>query len=202
MKKAIFGGTFDPIHIGHIHIAYEALYNLSLDEVIFMPNGRPPHKRARAVTEEKIRYKMVYQAIKGEKKFSISDFEIKSDSLSYTYNTLMQFNHREPYTQWYFLVGVDSLMTLRQWKNIHIILDNCTLVVFSRTGYAMDDVLKMKKDLEKEYGKEIILLEMSLLDISSTEIKKKISEDKMVNYLLPQGVEEVINQYNLYRNKV
>jgi len=138
MKKAIFGGTFDPIHIGHIHIAYEALYNLSLDEVIFM----------------------------------------------------------------YFLVGVDSLMTLRQWKNIHIILDNCTLVVFSRTGYAMDDVLKMKKDLEKEYGKEIILLEMSLLDISSTEIKKKISEDKMVNYLLPQGVEEVINQYNLYRNKV
>ena len=77
MKKAIFGGTFDPIHIGHIHIAYEALYNLRLDEVIFMPNGRPPHKSARAVTEERIRYKMVSQAIKEEKKFSISDFEIK-----------------------------------------------------------------------------------------------------------------------------
>jgi len=93
-------------------------------------------------------------------------------------------------------------MTLRQWKNIDIILDNCTLVVFSRTGYTIDDVLKMKRDLEQEYNKEIILLEMSLLDISSTEIKKKISEDKIVTYLLPQGVDEVINKYNLYRNKV
>lgn len=202
MKKAIFGGTFDPIHIGHIHIAYEALYNLDLDEVIFMPNGRPPHKRNRLVTEEKFRYEMVSRAIEEEKKFSISDFEIKSDSLSYTYNTLMHFNDIEPYTQWYFLVGVDSLMTLRQWKNIDIILDNCTLAVFSRTGYNIDDVLKMKRDLEQEYNKEIILLEMSLLDVSSTEIKKKISEDKMVNYLLPKGVNEVINKYNLYRNKV
>ncbi len=202
MKKAIFGGTFDPIHIGHIHIAYEALYNLELDEVIFMPNGHPPHKRNRLVTEEKFRYEMVSRAIEGEEKFSISDFEIKSNSLSYTYNTLMYFNDIEPNTQWYFLVGVDSLMTLRQWKNIDIILDNCTLVVFSRTGYTIDDVLKMKRDLEQEYNKEIILLEMSLLDISSTEIKKKISEDKIVTYLLPQGVDEVINKYNLYRNKV
>ncbi|MFR1707913.1 MAG: nicotinate-nucleotide adenylyltransferase [Clostridium sp.] len=202
MKKAIFGGTFDPIHIGHIHIAYEALYNLELDEVIFMPNGHPPHKRNRLVTEEKFRYEMVSRAIEGEEKFSINDFEIKSNSLSYTYNTLMYFNDIEPNTQWYFLVGVDSLMTLRQWKNIDIILDNCTLVVFSRTGYTIDDVLKMKRDLEQEYNKEIILLEMSLLDISSTEIKKKISEDKIVTYLLPQGVDEVINKYNLYRNKV
>ena len=202
MKKAIFGGTFDPIHIGHIHIAYEALYNLELDEVIFMPNGHPPHKRNRLVTEEKFRYEMVSRAIEGEEKFSINDFEIKSNSLSYTYNTLMYFNDIEPNTQWYFLVGVDSLMTLRQWKNIDIILDNCTLVVFSRTGYTIDDVLKMKRDLEQEYNKEIILLEMSLLDISSTEIKKKISEDKIVTYLLPQGVNEVINKYNLYRNKV
>lgn len=202
MKKAIFGGTFDPIHIGHIHIAYEALYNLELDEVIFMPNGHPPHKRNRLVTEEKFRYEMVSRAIEGEEKFSINDFEIKSNSLSYTYNTLMYFNDIEPNTQWYFLVGVDSLMTLRQWKNIDIILDNCTLVVFSRTGYTIDDVIKMKRDLEQEYNKEIILLEMSLLDISSTEIKKKISEDKIVTYLLPQGVDEVINKYNLYRNKV
>jgi len=98
MKKAIFGGTFDPIHIGHIHIAYEALYNLELDEVIFMPNGHPPHKRNRLVTEEKFRYEMVSRAIEGEEKFSINDFEIKSNSLSYTYNTLMYFNDIEPNT--------------------------------------------------------------------------------------------------------
>jgi len=202
MKKAIFGGTFDPIHIGHLHIAYEALYNLNLDEIIFMPNGRPPHKRTKVVTEEKIRYKMVSQAIKGEKNFSISDYEIKSEKLSYTYDTLMHFNDLEPDTKWYFLIGVDSLMTLRQWKNIDIILNNCTLVVFSRRGYSKNDVCKMKKNLEEQYGKDIILLEMPLLDISSTEIKKKISQDKVIDYLLPPGVEDIIHKYNLYRKKV
>ncbi|MEG1255141.1 nicotinate-nucleotide adenylyltransferase [Clostridium sp.] len=201
MKKAIFGGTFDPIHIGHIHIAYEALYKLGMDEIIFMPNGRPPHKRTREVTKENIRYEMVLQAIKEEKKFSISDYEINNEELSYTYNTLMHFNSIEPNTSWYFLVGVDSLMTLRRWKNIDVILENCNLVVFSRNGYTMNDVCEMKKELELEYNKDIIFLEMPLLDVSSTDIKKKISQHQVVEYLLPKGVEGLIDKYNLYRNK-
>ncbi|MEG0306826.1 MAG: nicotinate-nucleotide adenylyltransferase [Clostridium sp.] len=202
MRKAIFGGTFDPIHIGHIHIAYEALYKLGVDEIIFMPNGHPPHKRSKVVTKENIRYEMVLAAIEKEKKFTVSEYEINNRQLSYTYNTLMYFNSLEPKTSWYFLIGVDSLMTITQWKNIDIILENCNLVVFSRTGYTMNGVSEMKKNLEKKYKKEIIFLEMPLLDVSSTDIKEKISQQKVVSYLLPRGVEDIINKYNLYRNKV
>lgn len=202
MKKAIFGGTFDPIHIGHLHIAYEALYNLAMDEIIFMPNGNPPHKSNKMVTCGKIKYEMVLKAIEDEGKFSINDYEIRNKGLSYTYNTLTHFNEVEPDTDWFFLVGVDSLMTFKTWRHIDIILDNCTLVVFSRSGYNDKKVYEMKAKIEAEYNTNIIFLEMPLLDISSTEIKRKISQHRVVKYLLPNGVEDVINKYNLYRDKV
>ncbi|WP_040195082.1 nicotinate-nucleotide adenylyltransferase [Clostridium culturomicium] len=202
MKKVIFGGTFDPIHNGHIHIAYEALYNLEIDEIIFMPAGQPPHKSNKRVTGGKIRYEMVLKAIEGEERFSVSDYEIKNKGLSYTYNTLIHFNKIEPDTEWFFLVGVDSLMALKTWMNIDIILDNCTLVVFSRSGFLEKNVLEMKARLEAEYNTNIIFLQMPLLDISSTTIKEKIAQHKVVNYLLPYKVERMINKYNLYRDKV
>lgn len=202
MKKLIFGGTFDPIHNGHIHIAYESLYNLGVDEIIFMPNGQPPHKSNRVVTSGAIRYEMVLKAIEDEEKFSISDYEINNDGLSYTYSTLTHFKKLEPDTEWFFLVGVDSLMSFKEWKNIDIILSSCTLVVFSRSGFNKDDIYKMKSTLEREYKAEIIFLEMPILDISSTGIKEKIAMGRIVNYLLPGAVENIINKYNLYRNKV
>ncbi|MEG0772363.1 nicotinate-nucleotide adenylyltransferase [Clostridium sp.] len=199
MKKAIFGGTFDPIHVGHMHIAYEALYNLNLDKVIFMPNGNPPHKVNKVKTSADIRYEMVNMAIKGESMFQISDYEVNSRSLSYTYKTLQHFNAIEPETEWYFLTGVDSLMDLNKWKNIDIILENCTLIVFSRPGYTAEEIFKMKETIEKTYKREIIYLHMPVIDVSSTAIKEKIRLNRQVSYLLPCGIEEVIKKYILYK---
>ncbi len=202
MKKAIFGGTFDPIHIGHLHIAYEALYSLILDEIIFIPNGNPPHKSNKRITNSEIRYEMVKEAISNEPKFSISDYEITKREISYTYNTIEHFKNLEPTTEWYFLVGLDSLMGLKSWKNVKRILECCTLVVFNRSGYTNEEVTKMKCEIEEEYGKRIIILPISILEISSTEIKYKISQGKVINYLIPPSAEKIINKYNLYRNKV
>jgi len=199
MRKAIFGGTFDPIHVGHMHIAYEALYNLNLDKIIFMPNGTPPHKTNKIVTSGKLRYEMVKEAIKEEAFFEISDYEINKIDLSYTYKTLEYFNSIEPETQWYFLVGVDSLMDLNKWKNVEIILNNCTLVVFARPGYIKSEIIHMKTLVEEKYKKEIIYLDMPIMDVSSTAIKEKIRLGRTVNYLIPCGVENIIKKYILYK---
>lgn len=148
-KEAIFGGTFDPIHNGHLHIAYEALYRLNLDKIIFMPSGNPPHKSNKKITNSYIRYEMVHMAIKEEKKFEISDYEIKKTRLSYTYETLEYFKNTFPSVQWYFLTGVDCLMDLHKWKNIDKIMKNCEFVVFNRPGYNKDTVIRQKKKCGK-----------------------------------------------------
>lgn len=202
MRKGIFGGTFDPIHIGHIHIAYEALYKLKLKEIVFMPNGQPPHKQDKDVSYEAARYEMVEVAIKDEKRFSISNYEISKYELSYSYETLIYLNSLEPETKWYFIVGTDSLMNFNKWKNVREILSRSTLVVFSRTGYEKEAIEETKNFLEEKYNCEILLLEIPLLDISSTDIKEKIYLNQRYEYLLPRGVDEVINKYKLYGKKV
>jgi len=199
MRKAIFGGTFDPIHNGHMHIAYEALYNLNLDLIIFMPSGNPPHKVRRKVTEGKIRYEIVKSAIKDEIRFDISDYEINSNELSYTYKTLKHFNTLEPNTEWFFITGADSLIDLESWRNVKGILENCTLVVFTRPGYSLEEIKKQKKNIEEKYNTDIIFLNMPVIDISSTIIKKKISENKNVKYLLPCEAYKIIKKLNLYK---
>ncbi len=199
MRKAIFGGTFDPIHNGHMHIAYEALYNLNLDLIIFMPSGNPPHKTQRKVTEGKIRYEIVESVIKDEARFDISDYEINSNELSYTYKTLKHFNDLEPNTEWFFITGADSLIDLERWRNVKGILENCTLIVFTRPGYSLEEIKKQKKNIEEKYNTDIIFLNMPVIDISSTVIKKKISENKNVKYLLPYEPYKIIEKLNLYK---
>lgn len=199
MKKAIFGGTFDPIHIGHIHIAYEALYKLNLEEVLFMPNGMPPHKTNKIVSPANVRYEMVEKAIEGEKKFNISSYEIDRGGMSYTYETLIHFNECEPNTEWFFLTGVDSLMYVEKWKNTQTILDNCNFVVFSRPGFSEKEIIEKKNQVEKMYNRKIIYLDIPILDVSSTFIKQRIKENKVIAYLLPKGVDEIISDKGLYR---
>ncbi len=198
-RKGIFGGTFDPIHNGHLHIAYEALYKLGLDKVIFIPSGNPPHKTDKIVTDAQIRFTLVKETIKNEKKFQVSDYEIKKKNLSYTYETLNFFNSLQSETEWYFITGVDCLMEIDTWKNVHQILSQCKFVVFNRPGYNKQDIENQKRKIEEEYDKKIIFLDIPILEISSTQIREKIKKGESVSYLIPEKVNYFLNKMELYR---
>jgi nicotinate-nucleotide adenylyltransferase len=163
-----------------------------------MPSGNPPHKLDRNITDGFFRYEMVKMAIRGEKRFNISDYEIRKSNLSYTYETLKYFNNLEKDTIWYFLTGVDCLMDVEGWKNSKEIFKLCKFVVFNRPGYSMKNIQEQKSKIEKKYFNEIIFLDVPLLDISSTNIRKAIKEGKNVSYLLPESVYNTIEQLKLY----
>ncbi|GLC32216.1 putative nicotinate-nucleotide adenylyltransferase [Clostridium omnivorum] len=199
MNKAIFGGTFDPIHNGHIHIAYNCLYALNMDEIIFMPSGNPPHKTDKEITDAGIRYELVKMATRSESRFKVSDFEINNKELSYTYKTLEHFKNLEPDTQWWFLTGADCLIELDMWKSVDRILEASNLIVFSRPGHDKKDIIEQKKRVENIYNKKITFLEVPLMDISSTYIKNEIREGKNISYMMPEGVYNSILQLKLYK---
>lgn len=198
IKKGIFGGTFDPIHNGHLYIASEALYRLGLDKVIFMPSGNPPHKSNKEITDGSIRYELVKMAIRDKSFFEVSDYEIRKKGLSFTYETMEYLKKNEYNVKLFFITGADCLMDLDLWKNVDRILNACTLVVFGRPGYNKNELLEQKKKIEDRYGKEIIFMDLLLLDISSSNIREDIRNGKVIDYFLPQGVYNSIVELGLY----
>jgi nicotinate-nucleotide adenylyltransferase len=200
-RKAIFGGTFDPIHNGHINLAYETLNKLSLDKIIFMPSGNPPHKTSNTITDANLRYEMINMVIRNEKYFDISSYEINNPQLSFTFKTMEHFSALEPTTDWYFLTGADCLMEIDSWKNVDRILKSCKLVVFNRPGYTLEEIVEQKNKVEQFYNSKITLLTSNLLAISSTTIRNSIKEGKNVSYMIPQCIENVINEIGLYKQE-
>lgn len=197
MKKyGIMGGTFNPIHLAHIYIAYEAKEQLNLDKVIFMPAGNPPHKKG-TIIDAKFRYEMVRKAIKDYEGFEISSYEIDKNGYSYTYETLNALKEED--VQLYFIAGADSLMDIEKWKNTKEVLNNCIFVVFNRGEFNKETLKSQKEYLESKYGAEIVVLDVISMDISSTIIRRRLKEGKRVDFFLPNKVLEYINKYNLYR---
>lgn len=196
----ILGGTFDPIHNGHLYIASEALEILNLDHIIFMPSGNPPHKISKEKTDGKIRYELVRRAIKNYEGFVIDSYEIDKRGLSYTFETLEYL--REKFgkeTELYFITGADCLIDIYKWKNIQKIFINSTLVVFNRPGYDIDKLFENKKKVEEEFNTKIIFLPLLILDISSTYIREKIKNGKNVDFFIPEDVSKYIKELNLYK---
>lgn len=198
MKRyGVMGGTFNPIHMAHLYIAYEAKEKLSLDKVIFMPTGVPPHKLNSDILDSKERYNMVKLAIKDYEGFEISEYEIEKQGLSYTYDTLKWIN--EENVQVYFITGADCLLNIEKWKNPEGIFKLCTLVVFNRGGYNQSDVEKQKKYIEGKYNTTIISLDIANIEISSSEIRERINKDKRVDFFIPSSVNQYIKANGLYK---
>ncbi|KJF27992.1 nicotinate-nucleotide adenylyltransferase [Clostridium aceticum] len=199
-RYGIMGGTFDPIHLGHLFIAETALDELSLDEVIFIPTGLPPHKDQETVTDSHHRLLMTSIAIDSNKTFKLSTIEIDRKGPSYTIDTIQSIlqNHKEE-VEIYFITGTDTFMEVDTWKHYKDVLQMIKIVVATRLGYN-DRSFNEKVDLfTKKYKAEIIKVTVPILEISSSDIRDRIKVGKTIKYLVPEGVEEYIKKNQLYQ---
>lgn len=195
-KIGIIGGTFNPIHLAHMYIAYEAKCTLNLDKVIFMPARIPPHKLDENVLDASLRYDMVSEAIQDFDEFEISSFEIEKQGLSYTYETLEHFKSCD--NELYFITGSDCLLNIESWKNPEAILELANLVVFNRQGYDKELIKSKKEILEKKYNKNIKFLDIIDLEISSTMIRDRIKLGKKIDFFVSKEVLKFIKENNIY----
>lgn len=196
MKIGILGGSFDPVHKGHIELAKKAIKQLKLDFLFFVPVFLPPHKM-RELSDAFHRKKMLQLAIRCLPKCLISDFELKLKKRTYTYQTLKYFRRKYPIAELYFVIGSDSAKDLKNWKNVKKIMQLCKIVFTERKGYkvgisaAGGSVSGRKKDFLK--------LDGIIADISSTDIRKKIKKRFSVKGLVPPAIERYIKKNGLYK---
>jgi nicotinate-nucleotide adenylyltransferase len=200
MKKVgIMGGTFDPIHIGHLILGENAYQQLGLDRVVFMPSGNPPHKRDReGRASDEQRMDMVKLAIASNTHFKFSSMEMNEDGYSYTYLTLEKLNEKHPDTRYYFIIGADSLFDFKGWRNPQRICDACTLVVATRNHTSDEELDKAIEDVRQTFGADIVKLNTENIDVSSHQLRDWIAAGKTVKYYAPDEVINYIKSYHVY----
>jgi len=196
MRIGIFGGTFDPPHIGHLALARAGLEQLQLDEVLFLPANRNPLKSRKAVTSGKHRLGMVEALVRNEPQMAVSDMELTRGGTSYTVDTLGELQVVQPADYW-FLMGADSLKGLAEWKNPHRLLRLARLAVALRPPITDSDVLSRVPD---EFRTRIDLLSMPPQEVSSTDLRDRLSRNQSVSAWIPQDVLKYISTHQLYRN--
>ena len=199
MKIGIMGGTFDPIHIGHLLLGEFAFEEFNLDEIWFLPNGNPPHKDAEEMdTSLQHRIEMVKLAISGSPHFKLSLHEAKEGIHSYTYQTMLDFHKMYPGNQFYFILGADSLFAIEKWKYFKGMFTTCTILAAMRDDKDVGDMKKQISYLKKKYNADIELLRAPLLEISSTTIRKRAAMGLTVHYMVPDTVADYIKEHHLY----
>jgi nicotinate-nucleotide adenylyltransferase len=187
MKIGILGGTFNPIHFGHLHLAERVREKLSLDKVIFIPANIPPHKDNTDIAAPKNRLKMIKLAILDNPCFLVSDIEIKREGVSYTIDTLKILRKKFKNAELFFIIGSDEVRGLNSWKDIENIKEIVQFVVAKRPGYSLNNL------------NDFIQIEIEEMDISGYQIRKRIREDKSIRYLVPEKVRRYILKRKLYR---
>ena len=199
MKKyGIFGGSFDPIHYGHLMICEYIKEEMGLDKVIFIPTGNPPHKDLGVSAED--RYEMVRIAISPNPDFEISDIETTRVNLSYTVDTIRELKKIYKEEKLYFLIGLDSLFQLKTWKKIGDLSQEIEFVVALRPGYIDKEEINREIDfLRENFGIRINLIKTPLYEISSTDLRDRIHEGKSLRYLIPKKVLDYIEESGFYK---
>lgn len=201
MKIGLFGGTFDPIHMGHLISAENVRELYRLDKIIFIPSAQPPHKRLSIVTPAKYRLKMVQLAIQGNPFFECSSIEIDKPGVSYTIETIREFRKIYSKKELYFIVGSDSLFEMHSWYRINDLVKLCEFIFVNRPGYSLweDQIkrLKLSRDIIKVLMKHPVQIDP--VGVSSSEIRKRIAEGRSIRYLLPEKVQKLLYKKRIYQ---
>jgi len=200
-RIGLFGGSFNPIHIGHLISARAMREQLQLDQVIFLPSQQPPHKDAKQLAPAHHRAKMVQAAIVGENGFAFDDFDLNRGGPCYTIETVVHFQKEYSAAKLYWFIGADSLMELRTWHRAKELISMCTIVTAARPPHAPD-----WHALEVAFGPELTgklrtgLMETPTIDISATKIRRRVADGLSIRYLVPEVVREHIESHKLYRS--
>jgi nicotinate-nucleotide adenylyltransferase len=199
MKIGVLGGTFDPIHNGHLAIAEEARSYLNLNEVIFLPAGQPWMKSDRSISPARHRTAMIALALQARPYFKSSTIEIEHQGPSYSVNSIAELKTQavEP-TDWYFILGWDNLSKIPQWREPAKLIEMCFLAAVPRPGYERPNMKKLEAALPG-ISKKVILMDKPRLEISATDIRNKVSLGIPISGLVPEAVEKYIKENGLYR---
>lgn len=206
MRLGILGGTFNPIHFGHLRAAEEARGRVGLDKIIFMPSGNPPLKIVDLI-DTSHRYAMARLATASNVNFVVSDLEIRQIEKSYTVNTIQRLCEIYPGDEIFFILGIDAFLDIPNWWQPDVLTGMVDFILVTRPGFDLMDALKSPYVLSADEGLEqfrlksgrkAFVLQMTPMGISSTEIRRLLREGKSIKYLLPEKVEQYIYQHNLY----
>jgi len=198
MKIGIIGGTFDPIHNGHLIISEYARTSLKLEKVIFIPSGIHPFKDNKKITKSENRMDMILLAIDSNPYFVVSSLEISRIGTTYTIDTMISLKDKYPEDELYFIFGSDIIFELDKWNRIHELSQLCKFVLLDRPGKQDQELHKKIQELKSTYNIYIKKIKSPVVDISSTEIRKRNCKGLSIKYLVPDDVENYILKHNLY----
>lgn len=200
MKIGLFGGTFDPIHLGHVDMIKQLCDHMALDKVYFIPAYIPPHKHKLHMTSYFHRLTMVQLAVKEERMFEVSEFESQSTKPSYTIHTVEHFKREFPEDQLFYIMGVDAFNSIEEWHHWQKLLRMTNFIVIDRPHKTLS-VSKETSDVLKESSYEVFYLPLHTLPISSTMIRERLTQHESVKEYLNNSVSQYISENHLYQQE-
>ncbi len=197
----ILGGTFNPIHYGHLVAAEYAREACHLDQVVFIPSARPPHKDLDEVLDCQHRYEMVEAAVRDNPDFAVSAMEIERQGMSYTVETIDACLQQFPGINIFFILGVDALLLMNTWKDVDRLAQICSFIVVTRPGYKLNREDECFRGIPALMWEKMLFITVPGLSISSSNLRERVAQGKTIKYLLPAAVEQYIWVNNLYRDE-
>lgn len=198
-RIGILGGTFNPVHMGHLFMAEYAREEMDLDMIMFIPTGVPYMKNNKEILPSDIRMKMLDMSIASNPYFITSDIEIRREGNTYTYETLEELHALYPEADLFFIVGADCLFTIEKWYQAQRIFDNCILLAANRNDVPQDELYEKKLFLEKQFHAKVVLLNIPQMDISSTSVRDNVKNNKSIRYMVTDEVYDYIIRNNYYQ---